>query len=220
MAFLPRDVENDPGASAELADLGFRAVPVVVLPGRPPLAGFSDRELTAAIGAADRAAPPDLAIAVRNLDRLLEAVQHAARQLTNADLAIATPQRGRDMRELIHDVFFKALHWAPEAGSPTRAAGQRDAAARCIDVESLVQYAQDARTAAHRRFTFGVASVDTVLETADGGMPAATAAVWLGDHTAHHLRQIYWLMDRHGITPRDRLDPAGLPGVFLQDAVW
>lgn len=220
MAFLPRDVENDPRAAAELADLGFRAVPVVVLPGRPPLAGFSDRDLAAAISATDHAAPPDLAIAVRNLDLLLEAVQRAARQLTNADLDIATPQRGRDMRELIHDVFFKAMHFAPETGSPTRAAGQRDAAARCTDLESLVRYADDARTAAHRRFTSGVASGDTVLETADGGMSAATAAVWLGDHTAHHLCQIYWLMGRHGITPRDRLDPDRLPGLFLQDALW
>lgn len=203
MAFLPRDVENDHRASAELAALGFRAVPVVVLPGRPPLADFSDRDL-----------------AVRNLDRLLEAVQRAARQLTTADLDFVTPQRGRDMRELIHDVFFKALHWAPETGSPTRAAGQRDAAARCTDVESLVRYAEEARTAAHRRFTAGVAGGDTVLETADGGVPTAAAAVWLGDHTAHHLRQIYWLMDRHGITPRDPLDPAGLPGVFLQEALW
>ena len=219
MAFLPRDVENDHRASAELAALGFRAVPVVVLPGRPPLADFSDGDLAAAIGAVDRAAPMDLAVAVRNLDRLLEAVQRAARQLTNADLDFVTPQRGRDMRELIHDVFFKALHWAPETGSPTRAAGQRDAAARCTDVESLVRYAEEARTAAHRRFTAGVAGGDTVLETADGGMPTAAAAVWLGDHTAHHLRQIYWLMDRHGITPRDPLDPAGLPGVFLQ-ALW
>ena len=220
MTVLLRDVENDPGASAELADLGFHAVPVVVLAGRPPLADFTERDLAAAIGLAGRAALPDLAIAVRNLNRLLGAVQRAARQLKNADLDIVTPQRGRDMRELIHDVFFKALHWAPETGSPPRAAGQRDAAARCPDVECLVRSAENARTAVHRRFTAGVTSGGTVLETADGGMPAATAAGWLGDHTAHHLRQIYWLMDRHGVAPRDPLDPAGLPGVCLQDALW
>jgi len=38
----------------------------------------------------------------------------AARQLSDADLDIKTPQRGRDIRELIHDVFFKVSHWAPE----------------------------------------------------------------------------------------------------------
>ena len=67
-------------------------------------------------------------------------MQRAARQLTSADLDIGTPQRGRDMRELIHDVFFKALHWAPERSAPpARAARRRDAAARCPEIKDLLR---------------------------------------------------------------------------------
>jgi len=97
--------------------------------------------------------------------------------------------------------------------------GQHEAAASCTTVESLARYAERARAAVRRRFSSGVENGD-VVETADGPMPAAAAVAWLGDHTAHHLRQIYWLMERRGITPRDPLDPASLTGVSLQEQLW
>jgi hypothetical protein len=199
--------------------LGLHAVPVIVLPGQRVLTHFSERDLAAAVGVADRATAPDLPTAVNNLDILLGAVLRAARQLGDADLDIKTPQRGRDMRELIHDVFFKVFRWAPERGPATRAAGQREAAAGCTTVESLTRYAEPARAAVRRRFSSGLKTGD-VVGTADGPMPAAAAVAWLGDHTAHHLRQIYRLMECRGITPRDPLDPASLTGVSLQKQLW
>jgi uncharacterized damage-inducible protein DinB len=84
-----------------------------------------------------------------------------------------------------------------------------------------VKYGEAARAAMRRRFAAEVGRADRLVETADGPMTLASAVTLLADHAAHHLRQIYWLMERNlGVTPRDPLDPAGLPGITLQRHLW
>jgi hypothetical protein len=203
--------------------LGFRTVPVVVLPGHSPLPGFNVKDLAAAIGAADSATPEDLATVVESFDRLLAAVLRATGQLSEADLDLKMPNRDRELRGLIHDVFYKTLTWAPESGPavPRHAVSQREEAARYRDAVSLVRYGEIARTAMRRRFAAEAGRADRLVETADGPMALASAVTWLADHAAHHLRQVYWLMERKlGVTPQDPLDPGGLPGITLQRHLW
>jgi uncharacterized damage-inducible protein DinB len=62
---------------------------------------------------------------------------------------------------------------------------------------------------------------DRVIETADGPMTLAEAVTWIADHSAHHLRQVYWLMEEHlGIKPADPLDVTSLRGITLQEHLW
>ncbi len=193
-----------------------------MLPGKPPLPGFNIRELEAALGVAAGPARPDPTRVLDSFDRVLGAILRATAQLSNEGLAAGLPNRDRDLRELIHDVFFKALTWAPETGPavPRHAAEQKDAAARYPDAASLLRYGESARAVLRARFSPG-RDYGRVIETADGPMPLGDAVTWLADHSAHHLRQIYWLMEHAlDVTPRDPLDPAALPGITLQAQLW
>lgn len=83
-----------------------------------------------------------------------------------------------------------------------------------------MRYAEGGRAVMRWRFSSGQENGHIVLETADGPMSAAVALPSLADHTAHHLRQMYWLMERQGLSPREPLDPASLTGVSLQEQLW
>jgi len=199
-------------------------VPVVVLPGAPPILGFNPRVLSAAIGAAasDSFASPEALW--HSLDRVLDAVTRAAEQLRDADLDVRVPNRDRTLRELIHDVFYKAIFWAgcaPAAGVEKDEAQQKADAAQYPDAKSLVRYAQVVRSLLRIGFAPEAgADYRSVIETPEGRMTVGDAVAWLASHTAHHLRQIYRLMSGAGVQPADPLDAAALPGVSLPDSLW
>lgn len=154
---------------------------------------------------------------------MLAAILRATAQLTDADLATRLPNRNRDLRELIHDIFFKALTWAPETGPAVarHADEQKQDAARYPDVASLLRYGESTRTALRGRFFRDREDDDRIIETGDGPMSLCDAVTWLADHSAHHLRQIYWLMEHAlGRPPAQRLDVAALPGITLQKQLW
>jgi hypothetical protein len=197
-------------------------VPVVVLPGRPPLPGFNVKELGAAIGVADRSPRPSLPGVLASFDRVLGAVLATTAQLSNADLKVKMPNRNRDLGGLIPDVFYKTVTWAPEIGqpSPRHAPSQTEEAAGYRDVASLLRYGGATRAALRQRFSPD-RDYDRIIETADGPMPLADVVSWLADHSAHHLRQMYWVMENTlGVTPNDPLDLTTLPGITLQETMW
>ncbi len=198
-------------------------MPVVILPGKPPIPGFNAKALGAAIGVADRSSRQSLEGVLESFDRVLAGVLAATAQLKNADLNLRMPNRDRDLRGLIHDIFYKALTWAPEDGraSSRDADKQQEEAARYPDVVSLLRYGEASRGALRERFRPDRVDYDRVIETPDGPMPLADAVTWIADHSAHHLRQIYWLMEkRPGIRPEDPLDLTTLRGITLQEHLW
>jgi hypothetical protein len=220
-------VENDSGAPEELRALGFRTVPVVVLSGRAPIPGFNAAVLGAAIGAADSAPAIQPEVLWKSLDRVLAAVIAAAGQLRPPDLDVTLPRRDRTMRELIHDVFYKALFWVDDrAGSaPAETADgsrQREDARRYREPPALVEYGRKTAARLHHRCCPNLgADYGRVIDTPEGRMTVAQAVAWLASHSAHHLRQIYWVMEQQlGMTPKDAPALTTLPGVTLPDEVW
>lgn len=203
--------------------MGFLTVPVVVLPGQRPIPGFNAKELSAAIGAGDRLPRQSLKPVLESFDRVLTAILKATAQLNNVDLDLKMPNRDRDLRGLVHDVFYKALTWAPDAGPVCQrnADNQKREAARYPDVASLLRYGEATQAALRARFRPDRVDYERDIETADGPMPLADAVTWLADHSAHHLRQIYWLMEKDlSIRPEDPLDLTTLPGITLQEQLW
>ena len=95
-------------------------MPVVVLPGKPPIPGFNARALGAAIGVGERATGLSLGMVVESFDRVLAALLSVMAQLGDADLTLKMPNRERKLGELVHDVFYKALTWVPEDGRAAR----------------------------------------------------------------------------------------------------
>jgi uncharacterized damage-inducible protein DinB len=196
-------------------------VPVVVLAGRPPILGFNAQVLTAAIGAAAPAEEASPAALWESLDRVLDAIIRAARRLPDADLDVRVPNRDRTLGELIHDVFYKAILWGGQDRADKDDAKQRADAARHRDAESLVRYAQAVRALLRACFApESGADYGRVIDTPEGRMTVGGAVAWLAAHSAHHLRQIYRLMEDAGVRPADPLDPATLPGVRLPESLW
>ena len=208
-------------------------MPLVVLPGRAPLLGFNAQELGAAIAVAVRGSEESPEAVFESLDRVLAATLAAAAQLDQAALDLKMRERDRTLRELIHDIFYKALRWSEDAEpapSGPRAApgirpsegGQKRQAARYADAPALVQYGEAARDALRRRLAHSSGlDYGRVLSTPDGPMTGAELIAWLASHSAFHLRQLYWLMDhRLGVAPRARPDLEGLPGVALPAELW
>ena len=196
---------------------------MVVLPGQPPIPGFNARALSAAIGIGERAPEQRLGTVMESFDRVLAALLGVMAQLGNADLTLHMPNRERKLGELVHDVFYKALTWVPEDGRVARrdAAGQHRDAARYPDVASLRRSGEAARAVLRERFAPQRGDADRLVETPDGSMTLTDAVVWLANHSAHHLRQIYWVMEHDlGVRPDDPLDLTTLPGITLQEHLW
>ena len=183
IAYLPRDVDADSAASQELTALGFRTVPVVVLPGQPPIPGFNARALSAAIGIGERVPEQRLGTVMESFDRVLAALLGAMAQLGNADLILKMPNRARKLGELVHDVFYKALTWVPEDGRVARrdAVGQHQDANRYPDVASLRRSGEAARAVLRERFAPQRGDADRLVETPDGSMTLTDAVVWLAN---------------------------------------
>jgi len=58
VAFVEKNVEEDDAGYEELLALRFRTVPVTVVPGHPPIRGYDEAALLAALRPAGRL-PPD-----------------------------------------------------------------------------------------------------------------------------------------------------------------
>ena len=203
--------------------MGFLIVPVVVLPGQPPIPGFNAARLGAAIGLPGSPPRPRPEVVLESFDRVLAAVLRATTHLRDADLNVRIPNRDRDLRELIHDIFYKALTWTAEGGAvrPSDVAAQKRDAARYPDVASLRRYGEAGRAALREHYSPDRVEDGGVIETAHGPMTHAAALTWIANHSAHHLRQAYWLMAHElRIDPDDSLDLAALPGITLQEALW
>lgn len=216
-------------------------MPVVVLPGRPPVLGFNARELAAAIDVAVGRTTDSPEVVFESLDRVLAATLAAAAQLDHAALDFKMSNRDRNLRELIYDIFCKALIWSqaddpggdapqeqraqsPQDARPARPSegSQKRDAVRYPDGDALVKFGQAARVVLHSRFSPDRhVDYDRILGTPDGSMTLGDTMAWLASHAAFHLRQLYWLMehDLH-IRPRERLDLEALPGVALPQDLW
>jgi DinB superfamily len=153
---------------------------------------------------------------------VLAAVIAAASHLRSADLDVSVPDRDRTLRELIYDVFYKARFWVDDRDRPDGKMAPSADAARYRDPVALAACGREV----HARLVRSVApqsgaDYDRIIDTPDGRMTIGEAVGWLASHSAHHLRQVYWMMEyRLGVRPADPLDVEKLPGVVLPAAVW
>jgi len=220
---MERDVERDPTAVEELRALGLRVVPVTMAGGQV-VVGFNPRELARALGvrAVEPAPTRDL---VGKFRRVLPAVVRAVRQVPDDRLSFTSPDRNRTMREFAYHIFAY-LELVMEAGRTAR-----------FDERGILQYEEGSR-----RFTSAGAIADYGEETARRflgwlesltprdlerpvdayyGRVALSQALDLAlGHSAHHLRQLYDLLRRMGVEPREPLTERDLEGIAVPSQLW
>lgn len=223
IAYQALDVENDPGARAALAALGYKSVPVVAA-GERSVAGWNPTRLAELVGIqhVERTAPP--AEIVRSLDLILEAALRAVRQAPDDRLTMRSPDRDRPLRQLAHHIFrvieagvdadvlgiFPAGEWLAAEDIPAHISSAR-----------IARYGASIQAKVQRWYvTYDPADFDRVIDADVGPRSLAQVMERTRGHAAQHLRQLYEFLRWCEIEPDRPLTAGDLPGIELPEAVW
>jgi len=216
------DVQAQPETLAELRRLGVPLVPALAV-GERAVHGWNPPAYAALLGVdwapAAKLPPGELS---RRLDRILECTQELVRVVPEPLLDWSPPERARPLRDLAYHVFRLSLAFVDgmDLGElPEGWLGER-APAELRDGEAIARYGALVRArvsgwfegASDREFE----RVIRVYYGPQSGHDLLERTTW---HAAQHLRQLYALVERHGLTPEPvPVDLfAGLP---LPDALW
>lgn len=216
-------MEADPGALAELEQLGVPLVPAVAVGGRA-VHGWNPEGYAALLGAEYRPAAklPPRELAGR-LDRILANAECLIAGLPEPVLDWRPPQRDRSLRDLGYHLFRLSLAFADamDTGSLPEAWLQEAAPADLRDGPAIARYGARVR-----------GRVSAWFEGADPGASARTISVYYGPqsghdllerttwHAAQHLRQLHALAGERGLAPPEPLPTADLEGLPLPTSLW
>ena len=222
--FEGMDVENDPAAAAALAELGYKAVPVVAR-GKESVFGWNPTRLAALLEVAhqEQAAPP--AELIRSLQVVLEGALRAVRQVPDDKLGMRSPDRDRPLRQLAHHIFH-VIEVSVDADVLQRFPGRtwlaiQDPVAH-TSAERIARYGEAVRAKFTTWYTGrDPAAFDREIQTDDDGVRTLGLVLErTRSHSAQHLRQIYEFLRWCGVEPDRPLSQEDLRGIDLPEAVW
>jgi hypothetical protein len=221
VAFECFDVEAQPERRADLAAFGVQRVPATIV-GERIVHGWNPAALAELVGVPYRApkklTPAELA---ERMDAVLAATQRALRQVPREQLGMKYPGRDRTVRQLGYHVFRVAASFADtrERGHLDGAWFEENAPAEMADGEAVARHGETVR----RRLAAFFARpgwCDGEVSTYYGPQSAPDFMERTTWHTAQHLRQIYWFLDRMGVEKDAPLSDADLDGLPFPKEVW
>ena len=217
------DVQAHPDALAELARVGVPRVPAVTV-GARVVHGWNPPAYAQLLGVAytpdAKFLPAELA---QRLDRILDCAQRLVQIVPEPLLDGSPPERARPLRDLAYHVFRLSLGFVDgmDLGEfPEGWLGER-APAELSDGAAIARYGALVRARIAGWFE-GAASgeferVIRVYYGPQSGHDLLERTTW---HAAQHLRQLYVLVERHGLTPPEPLPVDAFAGLPLPDALW
>ena len=217
------DVQAEPAALADLRRLGVPAVPAVAV-GERAVHGWNPPAYAALLGVAyaapARLAPAELAA---RLDVVLASAQALLARMTEAHLDHVPQERHRPVRDLGFHVFHLALAFvdAMDRGElPER--WFREAAPEDLrDGAAVARYGALVRGRLAGWFEgAGAGEFTRVIAVYYGPQEAHELLERTTWHAAQHLRQLYVLAERLGLTPPAPLPAHAFAGLPLPDALW
>ncbi|OGK85137.1 MAG: hypothetical protein A2W08_13115 [Candidatus Rokubacteria bacterium RBG_16_73_20] len=217
------NVEDDPGALAELARLGVPLVPAVLL-GERAVHGWNPAAYAELLGVRYTAPPalPPAELGVR-LDRILEATQRLLVPLDARQLDYTPPERARPLRDLAYHVFRLALAFVDgmDHGELPEGWLQERAPDDLRDGPAVARYGALVRGRIAGWFEGAApgefARVIGVYYGPQSGHELLERTAW---HAAQHLRQLHVLVGRLGGVPAAPLPADAFAGLPLPDALW
>lgn len=216
-------MDEHPGALQELERLAVPRVPAVAVGGRA-VHGWNPPAYAALLGVryAPAAKLPAAELAAR-LDRILASAQELVRLVPESLMDWRPPERDRSLRDLGYHVFRLALGFVDgmDLGEfPERWLGER-APADLLDGAALARYGALARERIAAWFAGAAArEFERVIRVYYGPQSAHELLERTTWHAAQHLRQLYALAERLGITPPAPLPADAFEGLPLPDALW
>jgi hypothetical protein len=216
-------VQAEPDGWAELARLGVPALPAVAV-GDKAVHGWNPQEYARLLGIgwkpAAVLAPAELA---RRLDRVLEYAAALVRILPPGAMDFMPPERQRTIRDLAYHLFRLSLAFseAMDHGEQPREWLGEKAPPDMTDGVALASYGSLVRARLQGWFEGTApdeyARIVQVYYGPQSGHDLLERTTW---HAAQHLRQLYDLAERQGITPPAPLPVAEFRDLPLPDAVW
>jgi hypothetical protein len=157
----------------------------------------------------------------RRLDRVLAANQTAVRVVSPAQLATKAPDRDRALGELAFHVFRLSAAFADcrEQGQFPEAWLLEGPPAEMQNGGTIADYGQRVRDRL-RAFCAKPGWCDGRVTTYYGEQTAHELMERTTWHAAQHVRQVYWFLDRLGISVGDGLSERDLEGLPIPVAVW
>ncbi|PYM14021.1 MAG: hypothetical protein DMD81_19250 [Candidatus Rokuibacteriota bacterium] len=215
------DVEATPDRLADLKKFGIPRVPATIT-GERFVHGWNPQQLAELVGVnydgGRQLSPDELA---RRLEVILAAAQRVIRQVPREHLQMTGPGRNRSVRDLAYHVFRLSLGFreAREQGHFPAEFFDAKPPAGIESGEDVARYGDTVRERLREFFgkpgwCDGETSTFYGMQTAHALMERTT---W---HAAQHLRQLYWLLGRMGVTPDKPLTDADLAGLPFPKEVW
>jgi hypothetical protein len=216
------DVEARPEGLADLRRLGIPLVPATVI-GERWVHGWNPKALAELVGVnyteGERLSPAALA---QRIDVVLAATQRAIRQVPPAHLEMKAPDRDRSVRELAFHIFRLSAAFVDtrEQGHFPEQWLLEEAPPAMKDGAAIAAYGQRVRERLAEWFARS-GWCDGTVSTYYGTQPAHELMERTTWHAAQHLRQLYWFLQRMGVTPeRPLTDDGDLAGLPFPKAVW
>lgn len=217
------NVDEQPAAHAELSQLGVPRVPAVALNGRA-VHGWNPPEYARLLGityqAQAKLSPAELA---GRLDQVLESAERLLRALPEKHLSYVPPERDRTILDLGYHVFRLSLAFtdAVDLGALPETWFAERAPADMTDGAALASYGALVRARLQGWFE-GAAADDFVREVRvyygpQSGHDLLERTTW---HAGQHLRQLYALAERLGVTPLAPMPVEAFRGLPMPDALW
>jgi hypothetical protein len=158
------------------------------------------------------------------LERVLEGVERAVRQVPDADLHRPTPNRGRDLAELVFNIHDPIAVMGASLGSGRfdwRTESDYARSRRFTSIDDLASFCREVRTAwAARAVEIDQRAALLTVETPKGRLTNEQILQAQSFHAAQHLRQIYVCLRELGIDPREVLGPKDIEPIQLGDIVF
>ncbi len=181
--------------------------------------GYADL-LGVAYARSAKFSPAELA---RRLDRILESGERLVRAFPESALDVIPPERKRSVRDLGFHMFRVGLSFADamDRGALPEGWFEEPAPPAMRDAVALASYGSLVRGRLQGWFA-GVADdefarVIAVYYGPQSGYDLLERTTW---HAAQHLRQLYVLAGRLGVTPPSPLPVEECRGLPLPDAIW
>lgn len=158
------------------------------------------------------------------MDRILTAVEQAVLQIPSERLSDPTPNRGRDLREMVFNIHERIPPMADSLDSGTYQWEKGDDYGRSrhfLTSGKLGRYCSDVRTAWFQRAVqIDDDEANEMVQTRRGPVNHFQLLESQAFHAAQHLRQIYAFMRQTRITPIKELTAAEMEPVVLGETIY
>ena len=182
--------------------------------------GFNPNEIMEALQGTVKVLPRDPSEVIPLIERALEAVERAVRQMPDEKLEWSIPQRKRPMREFTLNIFSHALSIIEERGIDTPV--ESEVTINCY--ASFRDIADYGKTIIEKYCAWASKqNLDTLRTPPPVALKSKSGAERLdlvAGAIVHHLRQLYSILENFGITPKNRVQDCEWPSEYVLTILW